>query len=406
VFVTAMRYQYVQGSRRLMPSRSGATNDIGEYRIYGLSPGQYFVSATLRTVMMNGAGADPGDRSGYAPTFYPGTGSVSEAQRLTVGSGQTMTGINLTLLPVQTARISGTALGQDGKPILNAMVVISPRGGLPGLSNFVGPSRPDGTFSIGGVAPGEYSIRLNVPTGESAETTVTVSGADVTGIDLIAAKPSTIRGRIVFTDSATSAAPPKPTAIDTGAWREWGTGQQVRSQAKIQDDGTFEISLAAGRVQVRAAPTGGNASTPAWRLNRVILGDLDVGDAGLEVPPNATVDNVIVEMTNHNSNVSGRVSDADGNLVRDAFVIVFAQDPVHWTVQTRYLSAVRPGVDDLYHARLLAGDYYAVAMSDVEANAWTDPEFLAHAREHAVKFSIADAETKRIDLPVTPAPVF
>jgi hypothetical protein len=104
--------------------------------------------------------------------------------------------------------------------------------------------------------------------------------------------------------------------------------------------------------------------------------------------------------------VSGRVSDADGNLVRDAFVIVFAQDPVHWTVQTRYLSAVRPGVDDLYHARLLAGDYYAVAMSDVEANAWTDPEFLAHAREHAVKFSIADAETKRIDLPVTPAPVF
>src|ERR1043165_2452410 len=38
VSVTAMRYQYVQGSRRLMPSgRGGATNDIGEFRIYGLS---------------------------------------------------------------------------------------------------------------------------------------------------------------------------------------------------------------------------------------------------------------------------------------------------------------------------------------------------------------------------------
>ena len=49
VFVTAMRYQYVQGSRRLMQTGRGAqTNDIGEYRIYGLSPGQYYVSATLR----------------------------------------------------------------------------------------------------------------------------------------------------------------------------------------------------------------------------------------------------------------------------------------------------------------------------------------------------------------------
>ena len=49
VFVTAMRYQYVQGARRLIQNgRGGQTNDIGEFRIYGLSPGQYFVSATLR----------------------------------------------------------------------------------------------------------------------------------------------------------------------------------------------------------------------------------------------------------------------------------------------------------------------------------------------------------------------
>ena len=92
--------------------------------------------------------------------------------------------------------------------------------------------------------------------------------------------------------------------------------------------------------------------------------------------------------------------------MRDCTVIVFAQDPAHWTVQTRHLSIARPGLDDLFHARLLAGDYYVVAMSDVENGAWTDPDFLAQARERAVKFTIADGEKKTIDLAVTTAPVF
>jgi hypothetical protein len=85
---------------------------------------------------------------------------------------------------------------------------------------------------------------------------------------------------------------------------------------------------------------------------------------------------------------------------------VFAQDPAHWTVQTRYLSVSRPAADDLFHTRLLAGDYYVVAMNDVEANAWTDSDFLSLAREHATRFSIADGETKTIELALSPAPVF
>ena len=186
-------------------------------------------------------------------------------------------------------------------------------------------------------------------------------------------------------------------------------GQQVRSPAKIKDDGTFEIALGAGRVQLRAAPAsppGGPTGPPPWRLSRVILNDLDVGDTGIDVPANGTVDSVIVEMTNHAGEASGQVKDADGTLVRDCFVIVFAQDPVRWTVQTRYLEVARPGVDDLFHVRLLPGDYYAVAMSDVEPNAWTDPEFLSAARERATKLSIVAGEKKTIDLPLSQAPVF
>ena len=195
-----------------------------------------------------------------------------------------------------------------------------------------------------------------------------------------------------------------------GAVREWVMGQIVRSPAKIKDDGTFEISLQPGHVLIRgaiAAPTPVGPTGPSpWRLNRVIVNNLDVGDTGIDVPASSAVENVVVEMTNRVSSASGRVTDADGKTVRDCYVIVFAQDPVHWTVQTRHLSVSRPAQDDLFHARLLPGDYYAVAMSDVEVNAWTDPEFLGLARERATKFSIADGETKTIDLPLSAAPVF
>jgi protocatechuate 3,4-dioxygenase beta subunit len=408
VAVMAMRYQYVQGSRRLMPSaRGGQTNDIGEFRLYGLTPGQYYVSATLRN-NFNPIGTDTNDRTGYAPTFYPGTGNVAEAQRLTIAPGQSIASINLTLLPITTSKISGTVIDSDGKPIPGTMVLTTPKASTQAINIFPTAVRPDGQFTITGLAPGEYVLRSGSPAGAAdvAFAEVTVSGSDVSGVQLVMTKPSTIRGRIVFAESATSAKPPKATAIELGAVREWAMAQQIRSPAKIKDDGTFEISVPSGHVRLRAPQIPGGPTAPPWRLSRVLFNDLDVGDAGIDVPAGAAIENVVFEMTNHVYELSGRVTDADGALVRDCFVIVFAQDPARWTVQTPWLIVGRPGADDLYRVRLLPGDYYAVAMSEVEQNAWTDPDFLSLAREHATKVTIAEGDTKTLNLPLSPVPVF
>src|SRR5206468_668697 len=80
VQIAAMRRTYGAGGRRqLTPAgRFATTNDLGEYRIYGLAPGQYFLSATLRSFSPFNTSSD--DRSGYAPTYYPGTANMAEAQ--------------------------------------------------------------------------------------------------------------------------------------------------------------------------------------------------------------------------------------------------------------------------------------------------------------------------------------
>src|SRR5262249_22892067 len=151
------RYQMVQGQRRLMPAGGGdQSDDTGAYRIYGLAPGDYYISATLR----GGIGPfldDPNgtDTTSYASTYYPGTGSVGDAQRLTLGVGQEQPNVNFALQPVRTVKITGTALSSMGTALSNGMVTLLPAdgvggpGGGPVLFNFGGNGRvrPDGSFS-------------------------------------------------------------------------------------------------------------------------------------------------------------------------------------------------------------------------------------------------------------------
>jgi hypothetical protein len=51
--VAAQRYQNMGGRRRLVPAgRPAMTNDIGEFRLFAIPPGQYYLSATLRSMGM------------------------------------------------------------------------------------------------------------------------------------------------------------------------------------------------------------------------------------------------------------------------------------------------------------------------------------------------------------------
>ncbi|MFM8534106.1 MAG: carboxypeptidase-like regulatory domain-containing protein, partial [Acidimicrobiia bacterium] len=82
--VTAWRYAYQTGARRLTPAGQNSrdtTDDQGHYRLFGLPPGDYYVSAMLRG---GPEYTDPaGDVSGYASTYFPGTSNVAEAGRVT-----------------------------------------------------------------------------------------------------------------------------------------------------------------------------------------------------------------------------------------------------------------------------------------------------------------------------------
>ena len=125
--VTALRYGYAAGAKRLMPgggqNSRDTTDDQGLFRLFGLSPGEYVVSAALRA---GGEVTDPaGEATGYPPTYYPGTANVSEAQRVTVALGQEQNSVSFGLIATKLVRVTGAVIDSQGAPVRSAMVMLA-----------------------------------------------------------------------------------------------------------------------------------------------------------------------------------------------------------------------------------------------------------------------------------------
>jgi hypothetical protein len=334
VQVMAMRSQFINGERRMMPAggRPSQTNDLGDYRIFGLPPGQYYLTATLRTVMFG----DSDDRSGYAATYYPGTGSMGEAQRITIAAGQTMTGMNMTLLPVRTSRISGKALDAEGKPLVGGMVMAMERSGAMFMTvRSPGQIRPDGSFTVSGITPGNYILRVGLPGmgDETAIANVTVTDGDVNDVQLIAGKAAVISGRVLVDSGAKP-----PTVSSLRLFLSSSEPMAGGGQATVKDDFTFEMRSSPGHYLIRAF-AGPNSD---WHLHAVRHNGLDVTDSGIEVPAMGGVSDLAVEITSKPTGATGKVLDENGQPVRDAWVVIFAQDAQRWPTPTRFIAAGRP----------------------------------------------------------------
>lgn len=401
VLVSVLRYQYIGGRRQLSPAgRPAQTNDIGEFRVFGLPPGQYFVSATLRGVG-NPNDAQSDNRSGYAPTYFPSTPSLADAQRITVGIAQTLSDINIALSPTRLARLAGTVVDSDGKPLANGIITMMQATGGMVMSIMGAQIKPDGSFSIANVAPGEYTLRALVSNGpfggastDFIQANVTVAGDDVLDLRLTGVKPSTVSGRVIpppsqsgsfaFASlqlSATSATPMPLSGTALG---------------HVNDDGTFEMKVQPGRAFIRMNAVGPFANT---RIASVRVNGVETIDSGIDFRPNEDLGGVEVELTTQLSSVSGIVTDDRGNAVKDYSVVIFARDREHWGFGSRYLNGGRPDQDGRYKAvNLPPGDYFAVALDYVEQGAGTDPEFLDRVKDRATTFSIGEAETKNLDL--------
>ena len=332
-----------------------------------------------------------------------------------------MQSADFSLLPVRLAKVTGTVVGSDGRPVEGAMLQTIPRNsGEAGTMVFpmLGSSRSDrnGQFTLNGVAPGDYTLQVrgtqiitssaggdtmmfstrmggNDGQAEFGSVPLSVAGDDVSNVMVVTSKGASVSGRIVFEGGTkpTNTAPLRISAMMIDSDTPMG---MPGGSASVTAEGTFEIKGLMGPRLIR--PTGLPAG---WVLKSVSVNGADVTDTGITVKPNEPVGGIEVVVTSKTTEVSGGVT-AGNQPASDYTVVIFAEDAEKWTApMTRYVTAVRPNQQGRYQVKNLpAGSYYAVAVDYIAQGDWNDPDVLARLKSRGTRFSLAEGEVQTLDL--------
>jgi hypothetical protein len=159
VNVDAMQVVYSRGSKRVSMLHSAQTNDLGQYRLFGVSPGRYIVSATHSPPQQIAKVQDKPPMIGYPPVYFPNTVDQGRAQLVDLTRGGETLTIDFTLTPTRTITIRGKVVNRStGQQAPGTSVSLIPRDAAAGGANMTLTVSTDreGNFQFRGVLAGSY----------------------------------------------------------------------------------------------------------------------------------------------------------------------------------------------------------------------------------------------------------
>jgi len=390
--------QFFHGRKQYVPQTSAQTDDTGLYRIGSVAPGEFVLVATFREIWT--ADDKPTEALGYAPTYFPGTASQAEAQRIKVTAGQETGGIDFSLVPGRAASISGSVIATDGAPLAAANVFVGLEITGPQFMSMTsvtsGRTGADGTFTLRNIPPGQYQLRASGAAGdrgtESASLTVTLQGADLEGLVLGADNGALLTGRVV---------------TDAGKRLPAGT-LRINPQSAIFDrsqitvppeqdglvaaDGGFTRKVPSGPAFVRLTLPSGGA------LKQITIGGQDYTDVPYDFRGGQALADAIVAISDRLPSVSGEATTANGPATGP--VLLVPADANRWWEASGAMQRARPDASGRYKFDTVRpGSYLLVAVEHMQPWQLYDPEFLEALRDKATKVTV-DADPITMDLKV------
>jgi hypothetical protein len=395
-WVTVFRMVYQAGRKQWdRLGGSALTNDSGEYRRPGLTPGRYLVQAWVDRPPLKsryGGGSDPTDKPQmrYVPAYYPSAPNQHTASPLEVGAGTEVRDIDIHLFRAPIFHVRGKVTGVS--PNSRAGVTVNFTAG-DGPSNLTGgggsaeANPPDYTFDVS-VLPCQCAIFAydNGGDGSTAFATdsLTVSG-NVTGVVLTMSPSPDITGLVSMTEIG-SKAKLQGVRILLHRPNSWVyTPPQVQSDAagrfivpKPTPAGRYSIS-----VDVRSIPDG-------CYVESVKLGGQEVSADDLEIRSSTEIE---IVLSNKAGSITGSVSSNDGKPILNPRVTLIPMDS-----NSRPAEQFTDDNGKFRFAPLRPAKYVLVAWEQVEDGDWQDPEFRKKFGSHAKEITIGPRETQDVQL--------
>jgi hypothetical protein len=311
----AMNPQQPAVRPELWPVASVQTDDRGQYRIFGLKPGDYYIRAENSFDPDNNIRVNESfwvqqlEGSEYAPAYYPGVTQSIQAQVVSVKAGDEMQA-DVLLQRTKTAEIAGHVIGRNG-PTKGAWVGLMQRG-----ADISGSDRQDttdetGAFRFKGVPPGSYVISAYTrEEGDHVyerrgEQKVEVSGEDIDSLTISLGGGTNLPGRITV-DGMGSPGWDRIRINLSGI-----EGESFGGQSDVKKDGTFEIkSVNDGdyAFMVWGLENG-------WYVKSARLGAQDLLEKGVQLEAGNPGGRIEVAVSSVSAQLEGSVSGHDGRVI-------------------------------------------------------------------------------------------
>jgi hypothetical protein len=165
----------------------------------------------------------------------------------------------------------------------------------------------------------------------------------------------------------------------------------------LDDNGNFQLSASSGRIFLTVA------TPPAWVIKSVTMDGDDITDQPLELTGKSSLSGIVIRLTDKLTQISGRVSDGRGQLLRDYVVVIQPVEEKEPLIASRLTRTARPDTNGRFETRgLRPGRYIATAIETIEQGRQFSPEFREQLRRGAREFSVREGETVALDLTLTP----
>jgi hypothetical protein len=393
------------------------TNDLGEYRLAGLFPGQYSIlampppdfrdyekaSEKSPSTTENTSPAESPDTR-YLSTYYPGTNDPVQAAPVEVKAGDEIP-VNLTLMPARTYRIRGVVTGIPAgeKP---AVELFSKAGdSMRGNTSEIG---PDGQFEIRGVAPGSYVMKMATENGTQSLTAhqdLNVVAADVEGIKLVPQPSFTISGHLrvggaVMGELSQFAVNLRQAELpdDPGFFMSrdfFGTNAVVDRQGKFEwknvSPGNYIVRVFGGEPQNN------------FFLKSVKLGDRNI-ETGFAASGPVSLDLVL---SSRGGIIEGAVVEKEKDVDNDHPVpnatVIAVPEEKYRKLPDRFGTGSTDQHGHFIIRGLAPGTYTLFAWQDVDEEAWRDPDFLKSQEANGTALKVEEGSNQRVELKLSPA---
>jgi hypothetical protein len=429
VWVRALKARYTTGELEFTVADWTQTDDRGEYRLFGLAPGPYFVSASPRgrphldgdslvtpamasnannnqltdrvKLSVDSIAAAAFDRASYPVVYHPGTIDANAAQPIDVAPGAVVAGVDLALVPSASFHLRGQVIVDAtaaGSPVV---VSLEPGGSSYGLP--IGSVRADasGAFDIPDVVPGRYFV--SAQTLGAANASPASQLHDVVPVDITDHEPPpltiALRRGVAVTGHVTLQG--RTMAPDDPALLVQLSGIQARGSccaaARVGADGAFTINNVTPRdYRLRVMQAG----RTFW-VRSVRFGGDEMAESLVRIGADASGRELEIVLDTKTSTLDALVQDANQHPL--AGVLVIAVPPADRRDRPAAYRSATTGADGHAHLDGLAPFEYSLFASEgVAASDWQDPAILQRyaGRGTAVKFQ--EGESRTVTLRILP----